>query len=160
MVEAGRWWLPSGHLFAMIFFASQHRLPRTDSSACSGTRVDIAKAAPKIFQQIEADALDILSPLLPRPPHRNEPLPMLVPIPPSAAMLSSPAPALRRFAFRSGLRKRHEAQDAVVVACRAPAPVAVRGRKIDRAVRPFRHVANAPVIFNQHALLADDAATV
>src|SRR3954466_15687718 len=103
MVEAVQWALPSGHLFVVIFFASLHHLPRTDSSACSGTRVDIDRAAPKIFRQIETDALDILSPLLPRPPHRNEPLPMLVPIPPSAAMLSSPAPALRRFAFRSGL---------------------------------------------------------
>src|SRR5581483_4617056 len=102
----------------MIFFASRHRLPRTDSRAGSGTRVDIVRAAPKIFRQIDPNALDILSPLLPRPPHRNEPLPMLVPIPPSAAMLSSPAPALRRFAFESALRKRHKAQDAVIVACR------------------------------------------
>src|SRR5436853_6722583 len=71
-------------------------------------------------------------------------------------LLHCALPAHRRLSALFHLFYRHEAQDAVIAARRSPAPVAVRGRKIDRSVWAFRHVAYAPVILAQQALLADD----
>src|SRR5437868_10957918 len=125
------------------------------------------RATPKIFQQIEADALDIPLPLSPRPPQRNEPLPR--------AGSDSPAPPCGRASLPHGgallwaknkssdrynSLHRHETQDAVVGAGGPPAPVTIRSRIVERAVRPFGDFANAPIIFTEHALLADDAAAI
>src|SRR5436853_4492659 len=53
-----------------------------------------------------------------------------------------------------------ESQNPIIIARGRAAPVAIRGREIDRAVRPFRDIAYAPVLLLKQTLLTDDAAAV